>query len=236
MRLKFIVTGTGRSGTVYMARVLTSLGVPCGHESVFTQDKERKIMGRLYGFVEPTISDVADNHGWLEISELVADSSYMAVPYLGHEEIQEIPVIHVVREPLSVISSFVKDLKYFQLLEDNEFNAQGWEDWMYSQVTEINMYETPLERACCFWTTWNQRIEDACKDRPYYFKRVEEAFKPDFFEFLGIREQEVKFRNKKTNTMRKRDRDFSIEEIPDGKAKEDFLAMRKRYGYPLAHL
>jgi len=234
MRLKFIVTGTGRSGTVYMARILTSLGVQCGHESVFNQGKEREVVGRVYGFVDLTISKVADNQGWLELENIVADSSYMAVPYLRHEIVESIPVIHVVREPLAVISSFVKDLHYFQLLEDNKFNKDGnWEEWMWSQVPELNMYESPIERACCFWTIWNTKIEDACKDRPYYFKRVEDEFKDDFFEFLDISKQEITFRNKKTNTMRKREKDFTVDEIPDGKAKDDFLSLREKYGYPL---
>ena len=35
MKLKYLVTGTGRSGTVYMARLLTSLGIPCSHEMIF---------------------------------------------------------------------------------------------------------------------------------------------------------------------------------------------------------
>lgn len=237
MKLKFIVTATGRSGTVYMARILTSLGIQCGHESCFNQDKEREVIGRARGFMKPTISKVADNQGWLELERIQADSSYMAVPYLQHEAIKNIPVIHVVREPLAVVSSFVKDLHYFQLLEDNEFNKEGkWEEWMWSQVTELNMYQNPIERACCFWTIWNTRIEEACQNRPYYFKRVEDEFKDDFFEFLGIEKQEITFRNKKTNTMRKREKDFTIDEIPDGKVKDEFLALRKRYGYPLPQI
>ena len=215
-----------------MARILTSLGIQCGHESVFNQDKEKEVIGRAYGFVDLTISKVADNQGWLELENIVADSSYMAVPYLRHEIIESIPVIHVVREPLSVVSSFVKDLHYFQLLEDNKFNKDGkWEEWMWAQVPELNMYENPIERACCFWTIWNTKIEDACKDRPYYFKRVEDEFKDDFFEFLDIPKQDITFRNKKTNTMRKREKDFTVDEIPDGEVKEKFLALRKRYGY-----
>ena len=34
--LKIISTGTGRCGTAYMSKLLTSVGIPCGHESLFT--------------------------------------------------------------------------------------------------------------------------------------------------------------------------------------------------------
>ena len=35
-RLQYAITGTGRSGTVYLANLLTSAALPCGHESIFT--------------------------------------------------------------------------------------------------------------------------------------------------------------------------------------------------------
>src|SRR6516165_7960197 len=34
-KLQYLVVGTGRSGTVYLARLLTSIKIPCGHERVF---------------------------------------------------------------------------------------------------------------------------------------------------------------------------------------------------------
>ena len=51
MNLKYIIASTGRSGTVYMARLLTSVGVPCGHESIFTWqgiEKAKKILDGQY--------------------------------------------------------------------------------------------------------------------------------------------------------------------------------------------
>lgn len=35
MRDRFVVTGSGRCGTTWLARALTRVGVPCGHEEVF---------------------------------------------------------------------------------------------------------------------------------------------------------------------------------------------------------
>jgi hypothetical protein len=229
--LKYIVTGTGRSGTVYMARVLTDLGIPCGHESVFNHDKEVVVMRRFYRFDPPTISICSDNSGWLDLSKLEADSSYMAMPYLTHEDIDKVSVIHVVRNPLAVISSFVKDLNYFDGVKNNPFNKGHWEEWIYSQVPEINLGRNPIERACIYYTKWNGRIEQAKENRPYFLQRAEDKFSDDFFSFLNIPKQPVTFVNKKINSMKKRTEDFKIVDIPDGSFKEEFVEIVKRYGY-----
>jgi hypothetical protein len=39
MGMRYLVVGTGRCGTVYMAKLLSSVGVPCGHEATVTPQK-----------------------------------------------------------------------------------------------------------------------------------------------------------------------------------------------------
>jgi hypothetical protein len=76
----FVVVGTGRCGTTFVAQLLSEAGVPCGHEKVFRRRA-----------LTPSFS-------------LAGDCSYLAVPHLA-----SFPgtVIHVVREPLAVIRSLV---------------------------------------------------------------------------------------------------------------------------------
>jgi len=230
--LKYIVTGTGRCGTVYMARVLTSLGVPCGHESIFNQDKPEIIERRVSGEYNPTMSECAGNHGWIHLKDLVADSSYMAVPYLNKFNLQDVPVIHVVRHPLLVISSFVKDLQYFQNIKKNPFNKKNWEQWIWFHCKSLSSVINPIERACLYLLEWNERIESLSKNRPYYLHRAEDEFPDEFFKFLNIPVQrDVIFRNKKINTMRKREKDFLSDDIPEGDIKDRFLSMMDRYDY-----
>lgn len=87
--MRLIVTGTGRSGTGYLAKMLTNAGLVCGHEQVFGPDGEGP---NALGFP--------------------ADSSWMAVPYLSHWPL--CPVVLVHRHPLAVISSFV-GIKFFEV-------------------------------------------------------------------------------------------------------------------------
>ena len=229
--LKFIVTSTGRSGSVFMARVLTDWGIPCGHESVFNEEKEKIVLDRFYGQEPITFSKCSENHGWMDSPEIKADSSYMAVPYLNYEDINKVPIIHAVRNPLAVVSSFVKDLQYFCDKPNNIYNEKHWEEWIYANCPEINLTKDPLERACCHWFNWNRRIEEAGKNRLYYFHRVEDKFNDDFFKFIGIEKQPVGFLNKKVNTMKKRTEDFKVDDIPNGEIKDNFVNLMKKYGY-----
>ena len=87
MRLRFVVTGSGRCRTKWVSEALTRAGVPCGHEAVF-------------GPHEPS--------PWSE-EPLLGDSSWMAATML--DEIQE-PVALLVRHPLAVIQSWV-DIGFF---------------------------------------------------------------------------------------------------------------------------
>jgi hypothetical protein len=79
--LNFVVVGTGRCGTAYMAQLLTRMGIPCGHEWVYSAHP------RKYPDVE-----------------IVGDSSAQAVPSLPEFGGK---VLHQVRDPLRVIGSFL---------------------------------------------------------------------------------------------------------------------------------
>jgi hypothetical protein len=76
----FVVTGTGRCGTTFVATTLSELGVECGHEKVFSKYGVRKRFGGA------------------------GDASYLAVPHLPT---YRGTVIHLVRHPIRVLSSLV---------------------------------------------------------------------------------------------------------------------------------
>lgn len=238
MDLKFIVTGTGRCGTVFMARLLTSLGISCGHESIFTNQGLDLALRILDNKKTPRLSDVSKvdilTHKfipkWVNVRQLVADSSYVATPYLNHERFCSVPVIHVVRHPLKVISSFVKDLNYFQ--DDREYSTIDirFMNMIYSTLPEMAVLATPLEKATYFYIYWNQLIEKSCRGRPYYFHRIEDAIGQPLLEFLNVPAQEDMFNDTKINSHRTRDADFHFKEIP-GWLQPQLLSIMKKYKY-----
>lgn len=77
---RFVVTGSGRCGTQYLAAVLSAAGVPCGHEQVYQDDQVRS---------------------W---ENWQADSSWMAAAMLDRVDV---PVVLLVRHPLAVVRSWV---------------------------------------------------------------------------------------------------------------------------------
>jgi hypothetical protein len=158
----FLVTGAPRSGTTYTADVLANLGYWCRHEKFFnpwhTPDRS------TYG---------ADGR---------ADVSWLAVPFLD-----ELPagtlVVHQVRHPLRVISSFI-GVRFF------DFRFQRLTRWKYERAVKlwysrrktndpVRFTVAPhygfmkrycpeafkergeLAKAARQWLVWNDRIERA---------------------------------------------------------------------------
>ena len=80
--LKFLVTGTIRSGTAYTAQVLNRAGIACGHGWVYPPDGVRR-----YPHVE-----------------VLGDAAPLAVPFVA--DFQGL-VLHQVRHPLKVIGSLL---------------------------------------------------------------------------------------------------------------------------------
>src|SRR5215510_14389698 len=95
-QLRFLVVGSGRSGTRYASELFTALDIPCGHEAMFTGGHQ---------------------------GELVGDASFGAVAFLDRFTGQ---VFHQVRHPLAVLRSILATeffsrpgdyVAYLQLIE-----------------------------------------------------------------------------------------------------------------------
>lgn len=74
---EFVVVGTGRSGSAYIAAVLSNAGLHCGHERWWNPDNDRT-------------------------PGLIGDSSWLAVPHLGSYSGH---ILHQTRHPLKVLRS-----------------------------------------------------------------------------------------------------------------------------------
>ncbi|MEI8270832.1 MAG: hypothetical protein WCG45_05710 [bacterium] len=167
----YLVVGTGRCGSVYMARLLTSLGIPCSHEAIFNYkglDFAKKV---LIGEAPLETSfcsthDILNNEekleDWLE-GEIIAESSYMAAPFLNESFLNEVKIIHVVRNPFKVISSFTEDVKFF---EDGAIYKE-WKDFVFFHLPELKKIKDPIEMACYFYVTWNRMIENKYSNNGY---------------------------------------------------------------------
>jgi hypothetical protein len=237
--LKLIVTGTGRCGTVFLSKFLTSIGVPCCHEGVFNTDPEEKIIERINDSSKRTLSDCSltssffdqDKKEWLDVLGSVADSSYMAAPYLNHSLVRDIPLIHVIRNPIDVISSFILDFNYFsdEMSIDDEY-----QNFIYQTVPELKHIAHQIDRAFWFYYSWNKIIEDACQNRNYMRINIENFDKNKVYDFVGGDKNLINssFNDIKSNTNNSRESGIPLENF-GGFFKDLVFDKAKQYGYKM---
>ena len=231
MDLKFLITGTGRCGSVYMARWLTKLGIPCGHESVFDWRGIDLAQKRINGEAKPVLSYCSTTQKnasgkwdnvpkWLDdIDQIQAESSYMAAPYL--DKLKGVKILHVTRDPVKVINSFCNYIDYFKShIPDNRY-----ENFIYKHLPELTQeLPTPYDRCALFYILWNRMIE------PYADLRWPIEGDPKIVtDWLGIEGQP--FENKKINTFKKDVFPFHIHQLQDRWIREELIKIIHDYGY-----
>jgi len=92
-KLKYLITGTGHCGTGFIARTLTEAGIICGHENLFSLDKT----------MQENLSGIGPwGYNWKDVQ---AESSWPACMSLDHQLLEDVTVIHLVRNPLNVLAS-----------------------------------------------------------------------------------------------------------------------------------
>jgi len=223
-KLKYLVVGTGRCGTVYMAKLLTSVGFPCTHEAVFSYDGlnaaiKRINDGRLTMSLAGRLASIVDENKkirWFkneeEMSRIVADSSYMAAPYLNHELLKDVSIIHVVRNPADVINSFVYGFHYFFDKVNDE--QMPYHKFIYSIMPQLRESMHPLSKAALYYIEWNKMIENLSKGKRYFKHRIENRL-DKLFGFMGVKPNGY-YNNTRINQSYDIDRGYRVlENIPD---------------------
>jgi len=233
MSLSYIVSGTGRCGTVFMAKYLSHLGIPCGHESIFdysgldvalkrlTNPKERVISYcSVNRVVKPSVWEGLAN--FVVPKNTVAESSYMATPYLHY--LPNVPLIHIYRNGLKVISSFIGDLDYFKYKnwQNNDENSIHWQKQIYNTLPELKNIKTQIERACYYYVKWNELLKNEKNKRPYIRLRIDNI--ENNHRLLNfLKKKPIKFNCDNYNSFKKRTKDLTLSDIPEGSIKKEFL-------------
>lgn len=234
--LSCVVTGTGRCGTVYFSKVLTSSGIPCTHEGIFDHCgieetikrlKENKTFKSSHISQNVTRNDSKLGIEWpSEINRvyLKADSSYMAAPYLDHKCLKDTKIIHLVRHPMKVINSFVVGFHYFY---EESYNCP-YHNFIFRFFPEIKKAPDPVSRAALYYIKWNGMIEEKSKGKNYLRHPIENDanralrfLEVDVTEFYG---------NKNANHINNLKNLYnSFEQIPDKYIRDELAALYSRY-------
>lgn len=235
IKLDYLIAGTGRSGTVYMARLLTSLGINCGHEAIFNHEGLSNAI-KIILEKKPLVTSHCSRHDilnkeqpinkWLDDSKIRAESSYLAVPYLESALFKKTKIIHSVRHPLKVISSHIKDIDFFNF-ENEKFKV--WINFILKFLPEIKDIDNNIERACYYYINWNKMIEK----HAHFRHKVEDECSDELLNFLNVERTENIFTNTKINSWNKREEDLSIDQIPNGSIKKELIELARKYEYKL---
>ncbi|MGH8460432.1 MAG: hypothetical protein ACRESS_02385 [Stenotrophobium sp.] len=241
IKLDFLVTGTGRCGTVYMSRLLTSLGIACGHEAIFTyKGLDAALDAMSTGKADTSFVSMHDvlrgetQPVWFDKNSVRAESSYMAAPFVDHPSLDDTAIIHLVRNPLAVISSFVTDIHFFG---DGLGNFEVFREFVLTYMADVMHLATEIERACMYWIQWNEIIARKAKDtgKPYLVFKVESKLTDELLAFLKVppSTRSAAFSNDKINSWKQRETDFTLTDIPDGDIKDRLVILSEKLGYVL---
>lgn len=126
---RFVVTGTGRCGTGYVAELFKAMQVSCGHETVYGPEGPRE-WGTGRG-----------------------DSSWMAAPFLRDLAGQGIKIIHLHRDPLAVVNSLV-GIGFFDPAIDHGPYREFARQWCPQAFQTAD----PVEAATTFVIWWDSLI------------------------------------------------------------------------------
>jgi hypothetical protein len=233
--LRYVVTGTGRCGTVWIAKLLTANGISCGHESVFDTGGIRSAIKRLndkkgmMSMVSTHKRTCKTEDGWELLPQwweepIIADSSLMAAPYLNKIEAKK---IHVIRDPFKVVDSFCYGMEMFKGCEP----INEWEKFIYKHATSLRQPDlSQIDRACLFYVEWISLIE-MCDE--VFVLNLEKGPTPELAKHLGIRDLNVV---EGVNSMpREKNLSFTdIHQISNSEIRDRFVIVGEKYGYNMS--
>jgi hypothetical protein len=147
---RVLVTGIGRSGTGYMAKLLTEAGAPCGHEAIYDSGTQH----------EP------------EWGEAQAESSWFSAPWLDTVPDRTF-VLHVVRHPVKWLASWSQTVwRSDRLLSApiKYITRHTGIDWTREAQQDV------ISASMKLWVAWNAMIE--ASPTPTLRMRVEQDREP----------------------------------------------------------
>lgn len=130
--VKLLITGTPRSGTVFISKVISALGVRCRHEFVFDSGDCA---------FHPT-----------RLPEVDVEVSWVAPPLLDKLP-DSVPLLHQVRHPLKVIRCILHN--HFLRPGTEHIHIKRF---MVDSCNDIDLTDE-LDAAIKFWIQWNEMIE-----------------------------------------------------------------------------
>lgn len=209
--LKYVVTGTARSGTKYAATLLTNAGMKCGHESVFNS----------WG------SNFTRAPKWREQETHLGDSSFITAPFIPEVK-GDLKVVHLIRPPLDVIRSIVG-------IAHVGNNRAPWVQFLNAHIN-LTQFPPGPQRAAAYWVRWNRLIQDNGPDVTWDVTKITSDHILELALMTGIEIDPADAVSAVDSTDRRinhRERADWVTVDHLGRMRGEVLAMAERLGIPL---
>lgn len=199
----FVFISTGRAGSGFLAKYMSSSGVPCSHEGFFQPDGIHK---RLF---------------------FRGDSSWLAVPFLERGDLRiKKGIIHHVRHPMKVINSML-GIGFFRGEHYTPFSAFAQAHFLISgdEIADCIRWWVNWNQRCEEIADFSFRIEASRDHIPDIFDLVGVELDDNWKKRLeALSKDGVNSRKKE---------DLKYEDLPNGKDKHLLKQMAQHYGYEL---
>lgn len=146
--MRFIVTGTPRSGTRYSAKLMAALGLACEHEKTLRPSA--------------TVLEVAR---WPEADS--GESSWMAWSVLSLLPC-EVPVLHTIRDPWAVIDSLTNRNAIMNPIGERDSQVQSVRRLIDAYLPGVMQMPERVDRAAAFVLGWNRLIDERVPTRLWF--------------------------------------------------------------------
>jgi hypothetical protein len=247
MPTRFVITGCGRSGTGYLAKLLEGLGCPCGHEALFNPARLGWTNSSLAAQVSYKVNRPLGGRAFLTPEEfwehcddfwpdqIPGESSWLAVPYLSCLP-QGTIVLHQVRDPIPVVRSLVR-VKLFQ-------RPRSPYTVFAEEFCEALRHGNPIERSIHYWLEWNRMAEQArllpgLRYFRYRLEDIDEGLVEEILLAIGFQcsreqiQEALKTQPSDYNSRGSRENDSKITwlTLPAGYARRRLEEQAQTYGY-----
>lgn len=182
--VKYLIVGTGRCGTNSMRNLFDINGIKCGHENIFGVSKK-----------QPNLTSANVLNRYNKNKDLKAESSWLAVPFLNTDLVpQHTTLIHVIRDPLKVIKSFL-ELDLFNI----KHKGTEYVNHMFKHCPLLSYNNSQEVNLMLYYYYWNILIVNASANyNNFHTLRIEDGFSKIANNF-SWKIQDVPVANKKVN-------------------------------------
>jgi len=194
--MRFVITGTPRSGTQYAARLMTVLGVPCSHEKTLRP-----------------LTNVADVLKWPAAD--TGESSWLGWSLIPLMVGYRIPILHVIRNPWAVIDSLTNRNFILRGWSLRESGVQAIREIIHAYLPEVMKHKERVDRAASLLLGWNRLIAEQVPARfVFYVDRLDLMTVRAMLEYLGAEVPDSQIRAALREVSTSANQGYTLDPVP----------------------